>query len=53
MAERLNAQLDLDTLLKAICEEATLALNTAVSMVALYDQKQSAFYSTGRSRYPS
>jgi len=46
VAERLNAQLDLDTLLKAICEEVTLALDTPVSLVALYDPKQNAFYST-------
>ena len=45
VAERLNAQLDLDTLLKAICEEVTLALDTPVSFVALYDQKQTAFSS--------
>ena len=42
---RLNAQLDLEALLSAICEEVTRALNTPVSLVALYDQKQSAFYS--------
>ncbi len=46
VAERLNAQLDLDTLLTAICEEVSRALNTPVSLVALYDQKRSAFYST-------
>ncbi len=46
VAERLNAQLDLDTLLKAICEEASLALSTPVSFVTLYDKKQDAFYST-------
>jgi len=42
---RLNAQLDLEALLTAICEEVTRALNTPVSLVALYDQKQNAFYS--------
>jgi hypothetical protein len=46
VAERLNAQLDLDTLLNAISEEVTHALGTPVSLVALYDQKQQAFYST-------
>lgn len=46
VAERLNAQLDLDTLLIAISEEVARALNTPVSLVALYDQKQNAFYST-------
>jgi len=35
VAERLNAQLDLDTLLKAISEETTRALETPVSLVAL------------------
>jgi len=46
VAARLNAQLDLEALLNAICEEVTWALNTPVSLVALYDQKQKAFYST-------
>ena len=46
VAGRLNAQLDLDALLAAICEEVARALNTPVSLVALYDQKQKAFYST-------
>jgi putative nucleotidyltransferase with HDIG domain len=53
VAERLNAQLDLDTLLNAICEEVTLALNTPVSMVALYDQKHDAFYSTTAKGIPA
>ena len=46
VAERLNAQLDLDTLLQAVCEEVTLVLHTPVSLVTLYDEKQAAFYST-------
>ena len=46
VAERLNAQLDLNTLLKAISEEIARALNTPVSLVTLYDQKQNAFYPT-------
>ena len=46
VADRLNAQLDLDTLLKAISEESARALDTPISLVALYDQKHSAFYST-------
>ncbi|HLF73158.1 MAG TPA: HD domain-containing phosphohydrolase, partial [Anaerolineales bacterium] len=46
VAERLNAQLDLDTLLQAICEEVTLALGTPVSFVALYDPRQNVFHST-------
>jgi putative nucleotidyltransferase with HDIG domain len=43
VAERLNAQLDQDTLLNAICEEVTHALDVTVSIVALYDPKQNAF----------
>ena len=46
VAERLNAQLDLDALLKAISENVARALNTPVSLVALYDHKRNAFYST-------
>jgi HD-GYP domain-containing protein (c-di-GMP phosphodiesterase class II) len=46
VAEHLNAQLDLDTLLKSICEEATVALNTPVSLVALYDPKLHALRPT-------
>ena len=46
VAARLNAQLDLEALLTAICEEVTRALNTPVSLIALYDQKLNAFYST-------
>ena len=46
VAERLNAQLDLDTLLKAISEETTRALDTPISLVTLYDQMHNAFYST-------
>lgn len=43
VAERLNAQLDLDTLLRAICEEVTHALDTPVSLVTLYNPKENAF----------
>jgi putative nucleotidyltransferase with HDIG domain len=46
VAARLNAQLDLEALLTAICEEVARALHTPVSLVALYDQKQNVFYST-------
>ncbi len=45
VAERLNAQLDLDALLTAISEEVTRALNTPISLIALYDPKEKAFYS--------
>ena len=44
VAERLNAQLDMDTLLNAISEETVRALDTPVALVALYDQKQNALY---------
>jgi putative nucleotidyltransferase with HDIG domain len=46
VAARLNAQLDLETLLDAICEEVARALNTPVSLIALYDEKESAFFSS-------
>jgi putative nucleotidyltransferase with HDIG domain len=45
VAARLNAQLDLEALLDAICEEVARALETSVSLVALYNEKESAFYS--------
>ena len=45
VAERLNAQLDLETLLVAISEEVTRALDTPVSLVTLYDPKQNALRS--------
>ena len=40
VAARLNAQLDLDTLLAAATEETARALNTPASAVSLYDDKQ-------------
>jgi HD-GYP domain-containing protein (c-di-GMP phosphodiesterase class II) len=43
VAERLNAQLDQTTLLQAICEEVARALDTPVSIVALYDPRLNAF----------
>ncbi len=42
VAERLNSQLDLDTLLKTISEQIVHALNTEVSIVALYDPKRNS-----------
>jgi len=42
VASRLNAQLDLDTVLKAICEETARALNVPASSVALYEPAQAA-----------
>jgi putative nucleotidyltransferase with HDIG domain len=44
VAERLNAQLDLDTLSKAIAEEVARSMHTPVSLVTLYDQKQKVFH---------
>lgn len=44
VAERLNAQLDLETVLEAIGEEIARALNTPLSVVALYDHEQHLFY---------
>jgi HD-GYP domain-containing protein (c-di-GMP phosphodiesterase class II) len=46
VAGRLNAQLDLETLLAALCEEVAQALNTPVSLVTLYDQKQDILLAT-------
>lgn len=40
VASRLNAEHDLDTLLQALGEEVAQALNTSVSIVMLYDEKQ-------------
>lgn len=40
VAERLNAQLDQDTLLKAISEEIVRAFGTPVSHVMLYDERE-------------
>ncbi|MBC7876126.1 MAG: GAF domain-containing protein [Anaerolineales bacterium] len=42
VAERLNAQLDLDTLMKAISEEVVQAFGTQVSLVMLYDEREKA-----------
>jgi putative nucleotidyltransferase with HDIG domain len=53
VAEHLNAQLGLDTLLTTICEEVSLALDTPISMVSLYDQKQNAFRPTAAVGIPA
>jgi putative nucleotidyltransferase with HDIG domain len=42
VAERLNAQLDLDILLNSISEEVTNALDVPISIVTLYDSTQGA-----------
>jgi HD-GYP domain-containing protein (c-di-GMP phosphodiesterase class II) len=43
ITERFNAQLDLDTVLAAICEEAARALGTTVAMASLYDRETNQF----------
>ena len=40
VAERLNAQLDLDALLEALSEEVVLAFDTPVSLVLLFDERE-------------
>lgn len=40
VAGKLNAQLDLNTLLETLAEETAQALNTSISIVSLYDYKQ-------------
>jgi putative nucleotidyltransferase with HDIG domain len=42
VAERLNAQLDLDILLNSISEEVSKALDVPISIVTLYDSTQGA-----------
>jgi putative nucleotidyltransferase with HDIG domain len=44
VAGRLNAQLDLDTLLQTLSEETAQALNTPISMVSLYKPKEDAIH---------
>lgn len=44
VASRLNAQLELDAVLQAVCEEATLALNVPFATVHLYDLRRKVFY---------
>jgi putative nucleotidyltransferase with HDIG domain len=44
VADRLNAQLDLQAVLEAIGEEVARALNTDVSVVTLYDREQDQLY---------
>ena len=42
-ASRLNARLELDDVLHAICEEATRALNASAASVCLYDPNRNQF----------
>jgi signal transduction histidine kinase len=44
VASRLNAQLDLEGVLKAICEEIARALNVPATSVSLCDEKRDALY---------
>lgn len=44
VAGRLNAQLDLDTLLETLAEETAQALNTSISIVSLYEKKQDVLH---------
>jgi PAS domain S-box-containing protein len=43
VAARLNAQLNLDAVLNAVCEETAHALNVAATSVTLYDEKRTEF----------
>lgn len=47
VASRLNAQLDLEGVLKAICEETARALNVHATSISLYDEKRDALYHAG------
>jgi HD-GYP domain-containing protein (c-di-GMP phosphodiesterase class II) len=53
VAERLNAQLDQDALLNAICEEVTRALDTPVSLVTLYDPKHNSYMAAAVAGIPA
>lgn len=44
VAGKLNAQLDLDTLLETLAEETAQALNTSTSIVSLYEYKQDVLH---------
>ena len=44
VAARLNAQLDLETVLSVVCEETAHALNVPVATVALYDDQCNVLY---------
>ncbi len=44
VASRLNAQLDLDAVLNAVCEETTRALNVPFSTVSLYNSHRKEYY---------
>jgi len=44
VAARLNAQLELDVVLQAICEETTQALGVPAAVLLFFDEKQELFY---------
>ena len=44
VAEKLNVQLDLNTLLETLAEETAQALNASISIVFLYEQKTDAIH---------
>ena len=43
-AARLNARLDLDTLLRTVCEETAHAMHSPAAWINLYDAEQDEFY---------
>lgn len=46
VAARLNAELDFDTVLAAVCEETCRALNVPIATVSLYDPEREAYVLT-------
>lgn len=51
-ASRLNAQLDLDRVLKVVCQETCAALDVPVAAVMLHDDKRDVLYLAGGSGLP-
>jgi signal transduction histidine kinase len=51
-ASRLNAQLELEKVLAAVCEEAALALEVPFATVSLYNSKTRAFHLAGHYGLP-
>jgi signal transduction histidine kinase/DNA-binding response OmpR family regulator len=43
IAARLNAQLDLEVILQAVCEEAALALNVPIASIDIFDEPRQVF----------
>lgn len=44
VAAKLNAQLEIGTILHAVCEETTKALNVPASVLLFFDERQKVFY---------